>query len=72
MESTKNEPAQPVLTPDEANDLAFEFTKHLSPANIAYVKKRAAIDGLHPSEMLNGIITTNRERYRRPVGEKDG
>lgn len=72
MESTKNEQAQPTLTPDEANDLAYEFTKHLSPENIAYIKDRAATEGVHPSELLDNIINTSRTFYRSPVGAKHG
>lgn len=72
MESTKREPAQPTLTPDEANDLAYQFTKHLSVENIAYIKERAATEGRHPSELLDKIINTSRTLYRSPVGRRHG
>ena len=72
MESTKTRPKQPMLTPDEANALAYQFTKHLSAKNIAYIKDRAATEGQHPSELLDNIITTSRTFYRSPVGESHG
>lgn len=72
MESTKTRPKQPTLTPDEANDLAYEFTKRLSPENIEYVKSRAATEGIHPSSLLDGIVKTSRTFYRSPVGRRHG
>jgi len=70
MESTKRESAQATLTPDEANDLAYQFTVYLSPENIAYIKNRAATEGKHPSELLDNIVNTSRTLYCSPVGER--
>lgn len=60
------------LTNDEVDALCYEFMKHLSPRNIAYIKDRAATEGQHPSELLDNIITTSRTFYRSPVGESHG